>query len=189
MAYGKQKGFNEWLITSSATRIPALSRLTGSLSVMLFKLMETEKTFIGSSPSKIQWSQRYLIWFSFLCVAFIVISYMNSTFIPIITLAVFFLISFSLRLPIFERKTYIKVSGGILSIHNRNSVLWKTDVKDITSIELEESEQTIPSVTQKALLIRNNKNDSYYLPLDRVTFKDQDPNQLVHELNEIKNRA
>ena len=150
--------------------------------------METEKTFIGSS-SKIKWSKSYLIWFSFLWLAFILISYVNSTFIPVITLAVFSLIVISLWLPIFEGKTYIKVSGGILSIQDRNSVLWKTNIKDITSIELEESNKIIPSITQKALLIRNNKNDSFYLSLDGITFEDQDPHQLVHELNEIKNSA
>ncbi|MES9945190.1 MAG: hypothetical protein ABW080_09570 [Candidatus Thiodiazotropha sp.] len=151
--------------------------------------MEIEKTFIGSSPPKIQWSKSYLIWFGCLWLAFIVFSYVNSSFIPILTLAVFSLISFILRLPVFEGKTYIKVSGGILSIHDKNSVLWRTSIKDITSIELEERGKIIPSVAQRALLIRNNKNDSYYLSLDGVTFKDQDPNQLVHELNEIKNKA
>jgi hypothetical protein len=150
--------------------------------------MEIEKTYIGSSPSKIQWSKSHLVWFGCIWLAFIVFSYVNSSFIPIIILAFFSLISFILRLPVFECKIYIKVSGGILSIHDKNSVLWGTRIKDITSIELEESGKITPSVAQRALLIRNNKNDSYYLSLDGVTFKDEDPNQLVHELNEIINK-
>ena len=59
-------------------------------------------------------------------------------------------------------------------------------MKDITAIELEESEPALSTASGKALLIRNNKNDSYYLPLDGITFEGLEPTGLVEELNEIR---
>ena len=75
-------------------------------------------------------------------------------------------IFFILRLPIFERKIYIKINNGELSIYSKNTILWKTLLKDITSIDLEVGKRLIPTVAGKAILIRNNINDSnFYRPM------------------------
>ena len=137
--------------------------------------METTKTFTGISPSKLKWGKSEILWLAAVWAVFIIWSYRWASFIPIIVLV---------RLPGFARKVEIKISDEALSIHEANAVLWTTRLEDITSIELEESKRAITKATNKALLIRNNKNDSYFLPLDGMTFEGLEPNQLVESLNQ-----
>jgi hypothetical protein len=151
--------------------------------------MESEKVFTGTSPAKIDWGQKEILWVIAIWVVFIVISYRESSIIPIVILAVFSLISLIVRLPVFQDKTFIKISDGMLSIEKKYAVLWASQLKDIVSIELEESRKTIPVFSHKALLIRNNKEDSYFLPLDDVTFNGMEPVELVVELNKLRKRV
>jgi hypothetical protein len=151
--------------------------------------METEKTFIGTSPPNIKWGGKEIVWVISMLVASIIWSYMASTPIPAVIYIAFFALSLLLRLPLFARKTYIKVSDGILSISSQDAVLWTSVLKDITTIELEESSGARQVVANTALLIRNNRGDSYLLALDGITFEGLKPAELVGQLNEIKNRA
>ena len=148
--------------------------------------MDIDKTYIGTSTSNFKWRKKDLPWLIVVWIACITWSYMESTIRPIIIIAIVSVIFFIVRLPIFERKIYIKINNGELSIHSKNAILWKTLLKDITSIDLEVSKRLIPTVAGKAILIRNNKNDSYFLPLDGVTFEGLNPAALVDELNNIK---
>jgi hypothetical protein len=151
--------------------------------------MESDKVFTGISPVKIQWGKKEIFWLSGIWVAFIVFSYRATSFIPIVTLAVFTIISIVIRLPVFQVKIYIKISNGILSIQNKDGILWTSQLKDIVSIELEESKKSFPAFSYKALLIRNNKEDSYFLPLDSIGFEGVKPAELVDELNQFKDRV
>ena len=143
-----------------------------------------KKTFTGTSPTKLKWGRSEILWLAAVWIAFIIWSYMWASFIPIIVLAVMTLISVLVRLPGFARKVEIKISDEALSIHEANAVLWNTRLEDITSIGLEESKRAFSKATNKALLIRNNKNDSYFLPLDGMTFEGLEPGQLVESLNQ-----
>ena len=151
--------------------------------------MEAEKTFIGTSPSKIHLRKKDFLWAGSIWIGFIILSYWASSFIPIIVLAVVFIFSLLMRLRPFQRKIYIKIGGGTLSVHSRNAVLWKSHLTDITSIDLEDNCRAQSAVSGKALLIRNNEGDSYYLPLGGITFEGLKPESLVKVLNEIMNNA
>ena len=151
--------------------------------------MKTEITFTGTSPSRIRTGKNDVFWFGAVCIAFVVWSYLESSLVPMIIFSVFFAISLLLRTPFLQRKIYIKVGGDALSVQSENEILWKTLLQDITSIELMESKRLLSAETSKALLIRNNRDDSYYLPLDGVTFEGHSPASLVEKLNEIKKSA
>ncbi len=147
--------------------------------------METRKTFTGSSPPKFRWNKKEILWLVSVWIAFIIWSYIGSTFFPVIIVAVLSIVAILIRLPGLETKTCIKIGDETLSIHSEDAVLWRTDLKGITSIELEENERAFTSATNKALLIRNDKNDSYFLPLDGMTFEGFEPDELVEQLNQF----
>lgn len=151
--------------------------------------MEAEKTFTGTSLSKIRLGTKSIPWIGAIWLAFILWSYLESSFIPIIVVAVFSALALLLRTPAFRRTIHIRVSGDRLSIHSKGAMLWETLLRDITSIELQESKRTMSATSSKALLIRNNKDDSYFLPLDDIEFEGVEPAGLVEELNEIKKNA
>lgn len=151
--------------------------------------MEAEKTFTGTSPSKIRFGAKSILWIGTVWLAFILWSYLESSFIPIIILAVFFALALLMRIPAFRKKIHVRVSGDRLSIHSKGALLWETPLKDITSIDLKESKRTMSATSSKALLIRNNKDDSYFLPLDGIEFEGLEPAGLVEKLNEIKKNA
>lgn len=146
--------------------------------------MTIKQTFTGSSLSKFGWGKNEFLWLVSVWVAVIIWSYLWSSIVPIIVLAVLSIISIAIRLPVFESKTCIKISDDTLSIHGEDAVLWKTQLKDITSIELEERERLFTKATNKVLLISNSKNDSYLLPLDGMKFEGLNPNELTEKLNE-----
>ena len=81
---------------------------------------------------------------------------------------------------------YIIIRNERLSIHTEDAILWSTLLKDIVSIKLEggEDKRFFSLALQRAMVIRNNKNDSYFIPLG-IEFNSLSPDKLVEELNEI----
>ena len=146
--------------------------------------MEIKQTFTGISPTGFKWNKNEILWLVSVWVAFIVWAYLWESYVPVIVLAVLTGIAFLIRLPGLKRKIEIKISDNALSIHEGNAVLWKTGLQDITSIELEEKQRAFSKATNKALLIRNNKNDSYFLPLDGMAFEGLEPDELVENINQ-----
>ena len=151
--------------------------------------IEAEKTFVGTSPPDFRLAKKDILWLVLVWCGFIVWSVIDDSFFPIIVVGFFTILSVVIRLPALVGKTYIKIGNGALSVHSKDALLWKTPLQDITSIELEESERIMSATPGRALLIRNNKDDSYYLPLDGTSFEGYEPAELVNALNEIRNSA
>lgn len=151
--------------------------------------MKTEISFTATSPPGIRPRNKVAIWSSLVCVAFVAWSLLTSSFIPVFVFAVFLAFFLITRTPFLQRKIIIKVGDGCLSVHGRDDILWKTGLADITAIELQESKRFLSAASGQALLIRDNRDDSYYLPLDGLVFEGHSPSSLVEALNEIKNNA
>lgn len=80
---------------------------------------------------------------------------------------------------------YIIIRNERLSIHTEDAILWSTLLKDIVSIKLEggEDKRFFSFAPEKAMVIRNNKNDSYFIPLS-IEFDNLSADELVKKLNE-----
>ncbi len=151
--------------------------------------MDIEKTFTGTAAPNFLSGKKYLLWLAAVWLVFIAWAVIESSLFPIIVISAFSAIALVARLPVFEYKTCIKISHGALSVHSKETLLWQTDLKDVISIELEEKNRVIAGGSNKALLIRNNKNDSYFLPLDGLVFDGLEADELVQALNAIRNSA
>ncbi|MCB1825281.1 MAG: hypothetical protein KDJ54_12175 [Candidatus Competibacteraceae bacterium] len=80
----------------------------------------------------------------------------------------------------------IYINNEMLIIKNKESILWSKEIKKISSIEIEKAKGFF-SFVSRAMLLRCNDGDSYYIPLDNLEFAKQSDEQAF--LNSISNKA
>jgi hypothetical protein len=85
-----------------------------------------------------------------------------------------------------KRKINIVISDDTLSIHEGDATLWVTLLRDITSIEYVER-SLFQLGARKSIIIRNNKDDSYYQALDGMSFDSLEISDVINELKDLVN--
>jgi len=143
-----------------------------------------DRTYIGTSLNPMRWDRKHVLWLSVAGMCIGVWSYIESSYLPLVAFAVMTMLSFIINLPAHQREIAVILERGALSIYEGRAILWKVQIKDIASVKFEENKGFL-SLARKALLIRTYNDDSYYLPLDGITFGDVDIEEIVTDLNRI----
>ena len=85
-----------------------------------------------------------------------------------------------------KRRLDIVISDEILSIKEGGATLWATPLQDIISIDYE-TKGIFQLGARKAMIIRNNKNDSYYQSLDGLSFGKLKHEEVISDIKSLCN--
>jgi hypothetical protein len=150
------------------------------------KKMDSRKKYTLESSNDLFRRKQGYYWFVGSWFVLIVWAYLQSSYAMLagpLVVTILVLLSSSKYL---KKKVDLVVSDDALSIHEGGAVLWRTSLRDITSIDLEEK-SFFQLGARKALIIRNRENDSYYQALDGMSFGKLETIEVVNELRALIN--
>ena len=148
--------------------------------------MNSRKKFTLESSDQLFRSKHGYYWLASAWFILILWAYLQSSYTVLVgplVITALVLISSS---KYFKKKIDIVVSDDALSIHESGAMLWKTSLRDVKSIDLEEK-SFFQLGARKALIIRNSKNDSFYQALDGMSFGKLETLEVINELRKLSN--
>ncbi|MBW9260852.1 MAG: hypothetical protein K1564_04685 [Candidatus Thiodiazotropha sp. (ex. Lucinisca nassula)] len=151
------------------------------------KKMDSRKIFTLESSNELFRSKQGYYWFAGTWFALMLWAYLQSSFTVLVGPVVITIIVLIASSKYLKQKIDIVISDDALSIHENGATLWRTSLRDITSIDLEEK-SFFQLGARKALIIRNSKNDSFYQALDGMNFGKFEAFEVINELRALSNK-